>query len=189
MFIQTESTPNPATLKFLPGCAVLGPGHVADFPTAADAARSPLAQALFETGAVSRVFFGSDFLSVTKTASDWADVKPLLLSLMVEHFQSGVPLIAAHAQETDGPQNGDTGAGDSEVVAQIRELLETRVRPTLAADGGDVQFKGFDDKTGTVFLHLRGACAGCPSATMTLKNGIERLLTHYVPEVNAVQSI
>lgn len=186
MFIQTESTPNPATLKFLPGCMVLGPGHVADFPSAADAARSPLAQALFETGSVSRVFFGSDFLSVTKTGGDWADVKPLLLSLMVEHFQSGVPLIAAHAQEADGP---DAIIEDNEIVAQIHELLETRVRPGLAADGGDVQFKGFDDKTGTVFLQLRGACAGCPSATMTLKNGIERLLTHYVPEVNAVQSV
>ena len=182
MFIQTESTPNPATLKFLPGRAVLGPGHVADFPSAQDAARSPLARELFATGAVARVFFGSDFLSVTKTAGDWGDLKPLFLSLIAEALEADAPLIEAHAEEAEDETGG-------EVVAQIKELLETRVRPALAGDGGDVQFKGFDEAAGVVYLRLRGACAGCPSATMTLKHGIEKLIKHYVPEVNAVEQV
>lgn len=182
MFIQTESTPNPATLKFIPGCVVLGPGHVADFPTALDAARSPLAQDLFDTGAVARVFFGSDFVSVTRKEGDWADLKPLFLALIAEHLAEGGPLSVSHE---DVPATAE----DTEVVAQIKEILETRVRPGLAADGGDVVFQGFEEASGTVFLHLRGACAGCPSATQTLKGGIERLLTHYVPEVNRVEQV
>lgn len=182
MFIQTESTPNPATLKFIPGREVLGPGHVADFPSAADAARSPLARELFATGAVARVFFGADFVSVTKAGGSWGDLKPLFLSLIAEALASDGPLIESHAVDDETPADG-------EVVAQIRELLETRVRPALAGDGGDVQFRGFDEATGIVYLRLRGACAGCPSATMTLKNGIEKLLTHYVPEVNGVEQV
>ena len=183
MFIQTESTPNPATLKFLPGVDVMGPGRVADFPSAQDAARSPLAKALFETGEVVRVFFGADFISVTRTDGSWRPLKPMVLGIVAEHFSSGAPLIATSAEETDEEDE------DNEVVAQIRELLETRVRPALAEDGGDVVFKGFDEENGVVYLHMRGACAGCPSATMTLKNGIENMLRHYVPEVVAVEQV
>lgn len=183
MFILTESTPNPATLKFLPGCEVMGTGRVADFPSAADAARSPLAKALFETGEVVRVFFGSDFISVTRTDGMWPPFKPMALEIIAEYLSNGDPLIASPAEETDDALE------DDEVVAQIRKLLETRVRPALAEDGGDVVFRGFDAERGIVYLHMRGACAGCPSATMTLKNGIESLLRHYVPEVNAVESV
>lgn len=183
MFIQTESTPNPATMKFLPGRDVMGKGRLADFPTAEDAARSPLARALFAAGDVERVFFGSDFLSVTKKSGDWDDLKPQLLEAIAEHFASGAPLIDHAAEETEDETE------DDEVVAQIRELLETRIRPALAADGGDVVFKGFDAEKGLVYLHMRGACAGCPSASATLKHGIENLLKHYVPEVNAVMAV
>jgi len=184
MFIQTESTPNPATMKFLPGCTVMGPGAMADFPSADDARRSPLAHALFETGHVSRVFFGSDFISVTKKDVEWKAFKPEILGLIADHFAQDLPLIEEHAEDVDNPAEGD-----SEVVAQIKELLATRVRPALAEDGGDAIFKGFDEASGVVFLQMRGACAGCPSATMTLKQGIERLLRHYVPEVNAVEAV
>lgn len=183
MFIQTESTPNPATMKFIPGCAVMPAGAVADFPTEADARRSPLARALFATGEVARVFFGSDFISVTKKAGDWKHLKPAVLGTIMEHFTLGLPLIEASAEETDG------AADDNEIVAQIKELIETKVRPAVAQDGGDIVYKGFDEETGVVFLHMRGACAGCPSATMTLKNGIEGLLRHYVPEVNSVEAV
>lgn len=182
MFIQTESTPNPATLKFMPGREVMGKGRVADFPSEKDAARSPLAAALFATGMVERVFFGSDFLSVTRSDGDWAALKPLMLEIIADHFTSGAALIAEHAEEEDAGE-------DDEVVAQIKELIETRIRPALAGDGGDVVYRQFDAEKGLVYLHLRGACAGCPSATATLKQGIERLLTHYVPEVTAVVSV
>lgn len=183
MYILTESTPNPATLKFLPGRAVMGPGRVADFPSLEEAARSPLALALFETGEVTRVFFGADFVSVTRTDGAWRPFKPTVLEILAEHFDTGAPLITAMAEDVDALGQ------DSEIVAQIKELLETRVRPALAADGGDVEFRGFDEASGVVSLRLRGACAGCPSATMTLKNGIEGLLRHFVPEVNAVESV
>lgn len=183
MFIQTESTPNPATLKFLPGCEVMGDGRVADFATREAAARSPLAQALFEVPEVGRVFFGADFISVTKTDGDWGALKPALLGAIMEHFTRGLPLIEAGAEEAE--QAGE----DSEVVAQIKELIETRVRPAVAEDGGDIIFRGFDEKSGVVFLHMRGACSGCPSATMTLRHGIENLLRHYVPEVSAVEAV
>ena len=186
MFIQTESTPNPATLKFLPGRTVMGEGAVADFSSVESAARSPLAKALFATPDVARVFFGSDFISVTKREGDWKHLKPAILGTIMEHFTSGAPLIEGDAKEEDEASYGD---GDPEVIEQIKELIETRVRPAVAQDGGDIIFKGFDDATGIVSLHLQGSCAGCPSSTMTLKNGIENMLRHYVPEVTAVEAV
>src|SRR6201999_1219862 len=170
MFIQTESTPNPATLKFLPGREVMGEGAVADFPTAETAGRSPLAKALFAIPEVSRVFFGSDFISVTKRDGDWKHLKPAILGAVMEHFTQGHPLLEGGAD-------------------QIKELIETRVRPAVAQDGGDIIFKGFDGSSGIVSLHLQGSCAGCPSSTMTLKNGIENMLRHYVPEFPAVEAV
>jgi Fe-S cluster biogenesis protein NfuA len=187
MFIQTESTPNPATLKFLPGREVMGEGQVADFPTAESGARSPLAAALFAIPEVSRVFFGSDFISVTKRDGDWKHLKPAILGAIMEHFTRELPLMTGSADEADGATN-DTDA-DPEIVAQIKELIDTRVRPAVAQDGGDIIYKGFDGSAGIVFLHLQGSCAGCPSSTMTLKNGIENMLRHYVPEVNAVEAV
>jgi Fe-S cluster biogenesis protein NfuA len=186
MFIQTEETPNPATLKFLPGRIVMGEGAVADFPSRENAGRSPLARALFETPEVSRVFFGSDFISITKNDGDWKHLKPALLGVIMEHFTRDLPLIESAAEEADDASYGE---GDPEVVAQIRDLIDTRVRPAVAQDGGDIIFKGFDGSTGIVSLHLQGSCAGCPSSTMTLRNGIENMLRHYVPEVTAVQAV
>lgn len=187
MFIQTESTPNPATLKFLPGREVMGEGSVADFPDRAGAARSPLARALFELPEVARVFFGSDFISVTKSDGDWKHLKPAILGAIMDHFTRGLPLIDKPAEET--ADDAAYGEADAEIVSQIKELLETRVRPAVAQDGGDIIFKGFDGSSGVVFLHLQGACAGCPSSTMTLRNGIENMLRHYIPEVNAVEAV
>ena len=186
MFIQTENTPNPATLKFLPGREVMGEGAVADFPSVESAGRSPLAKALFATPEVSRVFFGSDFISVTKKDGEWQHLKPAILGTIMEHFTSGAPLIVGAAEETDEASYGE---GDPEIVEQIKELIDTRVRPAVAQDGGDIIFKGFDGETGIVSLHLQGSCAGCPSSTMTLKNGIENMLRHYVPEVTAVEAV
>ncbi len=186
MFIQTESTPNPATLKFLPGRDVMGEGQVADFPSKEAADRSPLALALFELPEVSWVFFGADFISVTKRDGDWKHIKPAILGTIMEHFTRGLPLLEGTAEERD---DQDYGEGDPEVISQIKELIETRVRPAVAQDGGDIIFKGFDDGAGIVFLHLQGSCAGCPSSTLTLKNGIENMLRHYVPEVNAVEAV
>lgn len=183
MFIQTESTPNPATLKFLPGREVMGEGKLADFDSREAAARSPLARALFEVPQVSRVFFGADFISVTKSEGDWKHLKPGILAVIMEHFTRELPLIEAAAEEVESEEE------DSEVVAQIKELIETRVRPAVAEDGGDIIYRGFDAASGVVFLHMRGSCAGCPSATMTLRNGIENLLRHYVPEVSAVEAV
>ena len=185
MFIQTESTPNPATLKFLPGRTVMGEGAVADFPSADQAARSPLAKALFTIPEVSRVFFGSDFISVTKREGDWKHLKPGILGTIMEHFTRGLPLLEGSAEEAEESYSED----DAEVVAQIKELIETRVRPAVAQDGGDIIFKAFDSGSGVVSLHLQGSCAGCPSSTMTLKNGIENMLRHYVPEVTAVEAV
>lgn len=186
MFIQTESTPNPATLKFLPGRDVMGEGQVADFPSKESAARSALARALFDTPEVSRVFFGADFISVTKRDGDWKHIKPAILGTIMEHFTRDLPLMEGTPEERD---DADYGEGDPEIVSQIKELIETRVRPAVAQDGGDIIFKGFDGGAGIVFLHLQGSCAGCPSSTMTLKNGIENMLRHYVPEVNAVEAV
>ncbi len=187
MFIQTESTPNPATLKFLPGRDVMGEGEVADFPAAETAARSPLAVALFAIPEVSRVFFGADFISVTKRDGDWKHLKPAILGAIMEHFTRDLPVMTGTAEEADDTSYGEEG--DPEVISQIKELIETRVRPAVAQDGGDIIFKGFDGGAGIVFLHLQGSCAGCPSSTMTLKNGIENMLRHYVPEVNAVEAV
>lgn len=185
MFIQTEDTPNPATLKFLPGRDVMGPGAVADFPSADTAGRSPLAAALFQTPEVSRVFFGSDFISVTKRDGEWKHLKPALLGIIMEHFTKDLPVMAGSAEEAEPVSSGD----DSDVVEQIKDLIETRVRPAVARDGGDIIFKRFDESTGIVSLQLQGSCAGCPSSTLTLKNGIENMLRHYVPEVTAVESV
>lgn len=183
MFIQTESTPNPATLKFLPGQTVLDMG-TADFPSADVAGKSPLATRIFAVAGVTGVFFGTDFVTVTKAeAVDWGHIKPAILGAIMEHYQSGAPVItgeqAAAHQAHDGP--------DGDIVRQIKELLDTRVRPAVAQDGGDITFHGFD--RGVVYLHMKGACAGCPSSTLTLKMGIENLLRHYIPEVTEVRPV
>jgi Fe-S cluster biogenesis protein NfuA len=190
MLIQTETTPNPATLKFLPGQAVMDSG-TRDFATPEDAETSPLAEAIFSTGDVSGVFFGRDFISVTAAPSvEWKDLKPQILGVLLDHFSSGAPLFkAASAGGIAVAPNEDYGddPADEEIVAQIRELIETRVRPAVAQDGGDIVYRGF--REGTVFLALHGACSGCPSSTMTLKQGIESLLKHYVPEVETVEAV
>jgi len=190
MLIQTEPTPNPATLKFLPGQAVMTAG-TRDFATPEDAEASPLADAIFSTGDVEGVFFGRDFISVTAAPGvEWRDLKPQVLTVLLDHFSSGAPLfkpgtaadisIAPDCEIFDDPEQ-------AEIVAQIRELIDTRVRPAVAQDGGDIVYRGFQQ--GTVFLALQGACSGCPSSTMTLKNGIESLLKHYVPEVEKVEAV
>lgn len=184
MFIQTESTPNPATLKFLPGQAVLEAG-TADFTSAEAAENSPLAARIFGVSGVTGVFFGTDFVTVTKADGvEWDHVKPAILGAIMEHYQSGAPVMSGasgdgHAAHEDGP--------DSEIVSQIKELLDTRVRPAVAQDGGDITFHGFE--RGVVYLHMQGACAGCPSSTLTLKMGIENLLRHYIPEVTEVRPV
>jgi Fe-S cluster biogenesis protein NfuA len=187
MFIQTETTPNPATLKFLPGREVMGEAAVADFPDRGSASRSPLARALFDIPEVSRVFFGSDFISVTKAEGDWRNLKAPVLGAIMDHFTRGLALLEGGGAEAT--EEGDDTEADSEIVAQIKELLDARVRPAVAADGGDIVFRGFDAGAGVVFLHLQGSCAGCPSSTMTLKNGIENMLRHYIPEVNVVEAV
>lgn len=185
MFIQTESTPNPATLKFLPGQTVLDLG-TADFPSAEAAQASPLARRIFAIEGVSGVFFGSDFVTVTKQdATDWIHIKPAILGAIMEHFQSGAPVMEGEAATGGGHANHDGPDGD--IVKQIKELLDTRVRPAVAQDGGDITFHGFD--RGVVYLHMQGACAGCPSSTLTLKMGIENLLRHYIPEVTEVRPV
>lgn len=184
MFIQTESTPNPATLKFLPGQTVLDLG-TADFPSAEAAAKSPLARRIFAAGGVTGVFFGTDFITVTKADDvDWPHIKPQVLGAIMEHYQSGQPAI--EGEGTGGGHAEHTGE-DGDIVKQIKELLDTRVRPAVAQDGGDITFHGFD--RGVVYLHMQGACAGCPSSTLTLKMGIENLLRHYIPEVLEVRPV
>ncbi|MEL6517454.1 MAG: NifU family protein [Pseudomonadota bacterium] len=185
MFIQTESTPNPATLKFLPGQTVLEAG-TADFPTREAADKSPLATRIYGVEGVTGVFFGTDFVTVTKAeATEWDHVKPAILGAIMEHFQSGQPVMEGEA----GPNAGHAvhDGPDGEIVDQIKELLDTRVRPAVAQDGGDITFHGFD--RGIVYLHMQGACAGCPSSTLTLKMGIENLLRHYIPEVLEVRPV
>jgi Fe-S cluster biogenesis protein NfuA len=185
MFIQTEATPNPATLKFLPGRAVL-PSGTRDFRDRAEAtAASPLAARLFEVEGVSGVFLGSDFVSVTKGEGEWQHMKPAILGAIMEHFMSGAP--ALNEGEGGEAQGGDFDESDAEVVAMIKELIETRVRPAVASDGGDITFHGF--RAGTVYLKMQGACSGCPSSTATLRHGIENLLKHFVPEVESVQPV
>ena len=186
MFIQTESTPNPATLKFLPGQTVLELG-TADFPNETAAAKSPLARRIFAAGGVTGVFFGTDFVTVTKAdAVEWQHIKPAILGAIMEHFQSGAPAIEGAASDNGGHVAHEAGP-DAEIVVQIKELLDTRVRPAVAQDGGDITFHGFD--RGVVYLHMQGACAGCPSSTLTLKMGIENLLRHYIPEVLEVRPV
>ena len=185
MFIQTESTPNPATLKFLPGQAVM-PAGTADFPNVEAAANSPLAQRVFAVDGVTAVFFGPDFVTVTKEENiDWNHIKPAILGAIMEHFQSGQPVMQGEGLAAAG--HAEHSGEDSEIVDQIKELLDTRVRPAVAQDGGDITFHGFD--RGVVYLHMPGACAGCPSSTLTLKMGIENLLRHYIPEVVEVRPV
>jgi Fe-S cluster biogenesis protein NfuA len=183
MFIQTEATPNPAALKFLPGRPVLADG-VLDIADAAEAGRSPLAERLFAIKGVAGVLLGSDFITVTKREAEWQQIKPAILGAIMEHFLSGVPILAAAAGEAQ-PLDEFFEAEDAETVEVIKELIETRVRPAVANDGGDITFRGFRD--GVVFLHMKGSCSGCPSSTATLRHGIQNLLRHYVPEVVEVR--
>ncbi|HWL05975.1 MAG TPA: NifU family protein [Xanthobacteraceae bacterium] len=187
MFIQTEVTPNPATLKFLPGRTVMDAGTL-DLRSTAEAAASPLAQHLFAVSGVAGVFFGSDFISVTKTDdSDWPQIKPAILGAIMEHFVSGAPLLAGAAAAAEDTGDEFFDEADTETVDTIKELIESRVRPAVANDGGDITFKGFKD--GVVFLHMKGACAGCPSSTATLRHGIQNLLRHYLPDVIEVRPV
>ena len=185
MFIQTEPTPNPATLKFLPGRAVLASGTL-DMRDKDAAAQSPLAERLFGVAGVSGVFFGSDFIAVTKATGEWQQLKPAILGAIMEHFMSGVPVLRAEDQAGAAAAADEFFAPeDSETVNMIKDLIETRVRPAVANDGGDITFRGFKD--GIVYLDMKGACAGCPSSTATLRHGIQNLLRHYVPDVVEVR--
>lgn len=186
MFIQTESTPNPATLKFIPGCTVLEEG-AADFPNAASAAPSPLASRLFEVPEVTGVYLGTDFITVTKSNGEWHHLKPMILGAIMEHFTSGRPVMLTEGAPAAGGHDWDAEGEDGEIIAQIIELLDTRVRPAVAQDGGDIVFRSFSE--GVVYVHLQGSCAGCPSSTLTLKNGIENMLKHYIPEVEEVRQV
>lgn len=190
MFIQTEETPNPNTLKFIPGEAVLG-DDTAFFINAGEAEASPLASALFHIPHVRAVFFGADFITITKSEdADWAIMKPELLTTIMEHYMSGQPIMTnAAGQKVGGAPSADIeySEEEQEIVDQIKELLETRVRPAVAQDGGDIVFHSFQQ--GIVHLEMHGACAGCPSSTMTLKAGIENMLRHYIPEVSAVEPV
>jgi Fe-S cluster biogenesis protein NfuA len=184
MFIETEGTPNPATLKFLPGREVLG-NATADFPSAAAAARSPLAASLFLLPGVARAFLGADFITVTKSEdASWQTLKPQVLGAIMEHYLSGRPMLEGGVEVI---AEDETAPEDEEIVAQIKELLDTRVRPAVAGDGGDIIFRGYRD--GIVRLYLQGACSGCPSSRATLKHGIENMLRHYIPEVAAVEQV
>jgi len=191
MYIETETTPNPATLKFLPGEQVMAAG-TREFTSPEDAEASPLAQALFDTGEVTNVLFGRDFVAVTAAPGvAWSQLKPQVVSVLLDHFVSQAPLFAGGTADgisvgaDDGENFGDDPA-DADLVAQIKELIETRVRPAVANDGGDIIYRGF--REGVVYLKMQGACSGCPSSTATLKNGIEGLLKHYVPEVTEVRA-
>lgn len=187
MFIQTEATPNPATMKFLPGKVVLEAG-TAEFRDAAQASTSPLAARIFSIPGVTGVYFGFDFITVTKEDYEWQHLKPAILGSIMEHFMSGKPVMgtASRAEATD-EEDEFFEEGDETIVATIKELLDTRVRPAVAHDGGDITFRGFRD--GTVFLNMKGACSGCPSSTATLKNGVQNLLRHFVPEVREVEAV
>ena len=187
MFIQTETTPNPATLKFIPGRLVLDGGTL-EFADRESAGRSPLAEKLFGVPGVTGVIYGSDFITVTKESGDWQHLKPAILGAIMEHYMSGAPLLA------DGIEAGDDlsdeedefySEADADTVAQIKDLIETRVRPAVANDGGDITFRGFKD--GVVYLNMKGACSGCPSSTATLQHGIQNLLRHFVPDVVEVR--
>lgn len=187
MFIQTENTPNPETIKFLPGCDVLiGEPLTFERDDVVGIKRSPLAGALFGVEGVQSVFLGEDFISVTKTVdSDWDYVKAPVLTKVMEHFVAELPVVLEedHASDDTAQEEG----GDSAIVRQLKEILDTRVRPAVAQDGGDIVFRGFEEESGVVFLELRGACSGCPSATVTLKQGVEQMLKYYVPEVTEIR--
>lgn len=190
MFIETETTPNPSTLKFMPGRVVMQTG-TRDFASPEDAEASPLAQAIFDSGEVTGVFYGYDFVSVTAApGADWSQLKPQVVSVLLDHFVSEAPLFAGGDASGITVPAEDEDLGDdpehADIIAQIKELLETRVRPAVASDGGDIQYRGF--REGVVYLTMQGACAGCPSSTATLKHGIEGLLKHYVPEVQEVRA-
>ncbi|MEM8935753.1 MAG: NifU family protein [Pseudomonadota bacterium] len=192
MFIQTEDTPNPLSMKFSPGRAVLGEGKMGlDFPNAASAGAAPLAQALFAIDGVAGVYLGADFVTATKRDDvDWAHVKPAILGAIADFLTTGAPAVLDDEPAGADPATplGDYEGDDREVVEQIIDLLETRVRPAVAADGGDITFQHWEPRTGVVFLKMQGACAGCPSSTMTLKSGVENLLKHFVPEVAKVEA-
>ena len=184
MFIQTEATPNPATMKFLPGRPVLESGTL-DMPTREAAKQSALAEKLFDIPNVGGVFFGADFIAVTKSGGEWQQMKPAILGAIMEHYMSGAPLLAANAAQVASDEFFDEK--DADTVATIKDLIETRVRPAVAGDGGDITFKGY--KEGVVFLHMKGACSGCPSSTATLRHGIQNLLRHFVPDVTEVRPV
>jgi Fe-S cluster biogenesis protein NfuA len=184
MFIQTEPTPNPATLKFIPGKVVLGDGTL-DYRSKAEATDSPLALRLFEIDGVTGVFLGSDFISVTKGDTEWPHIRPAILGAIMEHYMSGAATVGSAAADADAEEQYDPK--DEETVRTIKELLDTRVRPAVANDGGDITFHGFRD--GVVYLHMRGACSGCPSSTATLRHGIENLLKHFCPDVEEVRPV
>lgn len=187
MFIQTEATPNPATLKFIPGRTVLDSGTM-EFSSAESAARSPLAERLFAVSGVTGVFYGADFVTVTKADGDWQHLKPAILGAIMEHYMSGAPLLADGTAGSDDARDEDDeffDEADAETVEQIKDLIETRVRPAVANDGGDITFRGFKD--GIVYLNMKGSCAGCPSSTATLQHGIQNLLRHFVPDVQEVR--
>lgn len=186
MFIQTEATPNPATLKFLPGRTVMGEGTL-EMRDPETAANSPLAERLFGISGISGVFFGNDFITVTKNDGEWPHLKPAILGAIMEHFMSGAPILREGAV-ADATEEGEFfAADDAKVVETIKELLETRIRPAVAGDGGDITFRGFRD--GIVYLAMKGSCAGCPSSTATLKHGIQNLLRHFLPDVREVQAV
>lgn len=186
MFIQTEATPNPATLKFLPGKPVL-PGGTRDYRDAEAAAESPLAQKLFSINGVSGVFLGQDFITVTRNGVEWQHLKPAILGLIMDHYLSGAPVLANASEPEKSAGTEFFDEGSEETVATIKQLLDTRVRPAVAQDGGDITFHGF--REGVVYLNMKGSCAGCPSSTATLKHGIENLLRHFVPEVAEVRAV
>ncbi|MGJ4931055.1 NifU family protein [Bradyrhizobium sp. HKCCYLS2038] len=187
MFIQTEATPNPATLKFIPGRVVL-PAGTMEFASRAAAARSPLAERLFAVDGVAGVFYGGDFITVTKSDGEWQHLKPAILGAIMEHYMSGAPLLADGSAANDASADEDDefyDEADTETVGMIKDLIESRVRPAVANDGGDITFRGFKD--GVVYLNMKGACSGCPSSTATLQHGIQNLLKHFVPEVVEVR--
>ena len=186
MFIQTEATPNPATLKFLPGRPVL-PGDTRDYRSAADAAESPLAEKLFTVDGVAGVFLGQDFITVSKAGAEWQHLKPAILGLIMDHYLSGAPMLLGGGAAAASESEEFFDQEDGEIVNTIKQLLESRVRPAVAQDGGDITFHGF--REGVVYLNMKGSCAGCPSSTATLKHGIENLLRHFVPEVSEVRAV
>ncbi|HKS62313.1 MAG TPA: NifU family protein [Xanthobacteraceae bacterium] len=186
MFIQTETTPNPATLKFLPGRTVLATGTL-EMRDKAEAVKSPLAERLFDVANVSGVFLGSDFITVTKSDGEWPQLKPAILGVIMEHFMSGAPVVTEGESGEANEASEFFEADDADTVATIKELIETRVRPAVANDGGDITFRGYKD--GVVYLAMKGSCSGCPSSTATLKHGIQNLLRHFVPDVTEVRPI